>query len=261
MQAFPPIRAKKKLGQHFLHDTAIAQKIVATLTHTPTCQAVLEVGPGTGALTRWLVDSVEAPLYLVEIDPVLVAHLQKAYPNLKDRLIEKDVLKLSLANICPSPMALIGNFPYNISSQIFFKILASREQVHQVVCMIQKEVADRIVAPPGNKTYGLLSVLLQAFYKISYCFTVPPSAFVPEPKVTSAVIRLERNEVVHLACDEKLFFSVVKAGFGQRRKMLRNALRTLGKPLDHLPATLLNKRAEALHVADFVTLTQGLSKV
>ncbi len=260
MQA-PPVRTKKKLGQNFLQDITIAQKIVATLTQTHTYQAILEVGPGTGALTRWLVDSVQAPLYLVEIDPILATHLEKTYPNLKEKLIQKDFLQLHLANILPSPIALIGNFPYNISSQIFFKILTAHKQIGQVVCMIQKEVADRIVSPPGNKTYGLLSVLLQAFYKITYCFTVPPSAFIPKPKVTSAVIHLQRNTMAHLDCDEKLFFRVVKAGFGQRRKMLRNALRALGMPLQHLPTTLLNKRAEALHVADFVALTQALSKV
>lgn len=261
MQALPPVRAKKKLGQHFLHNTDISQKIVATLTPQPTYRAVVEIGPGTGALTRWLVDQIKVPLYLVEIDPKLVVYLQKAYPNLKEHLIERDFLKLSLKNLFPSPIALIGNFPYNISSQIFFKILDARQQVNQVVCMIQKEVADRVVAQPKNKIYGILSVFLQAFYKVSYCFAVSPSAFSPKPKVVSAVVRLERNQITNLACDEKLFFKVVKAGFGQRRKMLRNALRTLGKPLDHLPSTLLEKRAEALHVADFVALTQQLQKV
>ncbi len=259
MQA-SPIRPQKKLGQNFLQDTTTAQKIVATLTNTHTYQAILEVGPGTGALTRWLIDTVQAPLYLVEIDPILTTHLQKTYPNLKEKIIQKDFLQLHLEKTLPSPIALIGNFPYNISSQIFFKILTAHKQIGQVVCMIQKEVAERIVSPPGNKTYGLLSVLLQTYYKTTYSFTVPPSAFIPKPKVTSAVIHLQRNTTKHLDCDEKLFFRVVKAGFGQRRKMLRNALRTLRIPLQHLPTTLLNKRAEALHVADFVAITQALSK-
>lgn len=260
MQAFRPIRPKKRLGQHFLHDEIIAQKIVKTLTGHD-CSAIVEIGPGTGALTRWLVDYVKKPLYLIEVDPELVIGLHQAYPRLKDHIITADFLQYSLQNICTEPIALIGNFPYNISSSIFFKILANHNQVQEVVCMLQKEVAERIYAPAGSKTYGILSVLLQTFYNISYCFTVPASAFIPKPKVTSALIHLQRNTTTDLPCDESYFVTVVKAAFSQRRKMLRNALRSLGKPLEHIPDTVLKKRAEQLTSSDFIKLAQALEKL
>ena len=244
--------AKKYWGQHFLHDKNIAQKIVAALSKEP--QTLVEVGPGTGILTALLVKQYP-DLYLVEVDPALAAQLQQTYPSLQERIIRADFRKLALAQLGSRPMTVMGNFPYNISSQIFFKVLEQRQQVQEVVAMVQQEVAARLVAQPGSKVYGILSVLLQAFYDLEYLFTVGPQVFVPPPKVQSAVIRLRRNSTWQLDCDESLFFRVVKTGFQQRRKMLRNAL----KPL--LPATkqalpLLDKRAEQLAVADFVALTR-----
>jgi len=261
MFSTPHPTPNKKLGQHFLHDEVVAQRIVATLQADKTsCKAVIEIGPGTGALTRWLVKSVQHPLYLVELDKRLTSFLAEKYGNANTQIIQADFLSWSLQEATKESVAIIGNFPYNISSQIFFKILNHRAQVGEVVCMIQEEVAQRLTTPPGSKVYGLLSVLLQAFYKVSYCFGVPPTCFTPPPKVHSGVIRLVRNEVEKLDCDEKLFFQVVKAGFQQRRKMLRNALKSLGKPLENLPPNLLSKRAEALGVADFVLLTQKLEE-
>lgn len=248
--------AKKHLGQHFLHDRNIALKIVRALSkNTPT---LVEVGPGTGILTALLVQEFPS-LYLVEVDTALAAHLKQVYPAIQERVIVADFLKLPFESLWSEPVAIIGNFPYNISSQIFFKVLAYRQQVQEVVGMVQREVALRFVAEPGNKTYGILSVLLQAFYDLEYLFTVGPQVFTPPPRVQSAVIRLRRNSTQQLDCDEKLFFRVVKAGFQQRRKTLRNAL----KPL--LPAArpnlpLLDKRAEQLTVADFVVLTRHLMR-
>ncbi len=259
MSDFQQIRAKKRLGQHFLNDPNIAKKIVSKLDNKYNHKAIIEVGPGSGALTRYLIDYKKEPLYLIEIDTELASCLKKAYPSLRDRLIIADFLKFNLSNVCLGSIGIIGNFPYNISSQIFFKILSSRNQVNEVVCMIQKEVADRIAAKPSNKTYGILSVLLQAFYNISYCFVVSPSAFCPKPKVYSAVIKLERNSLENLDCDEKLFFKVVKAGFGQRRKMLGNSLGVLNISLEDIPKAVLRKRAEELSVDDFVLITKELS--
>ena len=246
--------AKKYWGQHFLRDKNIAQKIVAALgKHT---QPLIEVGPGTGILTALLVQQYP-DLYLVEVDPALAAHLKKTYPSLRERILQADFLQLALDQLWPGPVAIIGNFPYNISSQIFFKVLAHRQQVQEVVGMLQQEVAERLVAQPGSKVYGLLSVLLQAFYDLEYLFTVKPQVFAPPPKVRSAVIRLRRNSTLQLDCDEKRFFQVVKAGFQQRRKMLRNALKPL-LPATSLHLPLLDKRAEQLTVADFVALTQAI---
>lgn len=246
--------AKKYWGQHFLRDKNIAQKIVAALgKHT---QPLIEVGPGTGILTALLVQQYP-DLYLVEVDPALAAHLKKTYPSLRERILQADFLQLALDQLWPGPVAIIGNFPYNISSQIFFKVLAHRQQVQEVVGMLQQEVAERLVAQPGSKVYGLLSVLLQAFYDLEYLFTVKPQVFAPPPKVRSVVIRLRRNSTLQLDCDEKRFFQVVKAGFQQRRKMLRNALKPL-LPAASLHLPLLDKRAEQLTVADFVALTQAI---
>ena len=247
--------AKKHLGQHFLQDKNIAEQIVGALGKQPQPHTVVEVGPGPGILTELLVQQQNPALYLVEIDLALVAHLKKQYPALRERIIAADFLKIEFSQWGHGPISIIGNFPYNISSQIFFKVLGHRQQVQEVVGMLQKEVAERLVAPPGSKTYGILSVLLQAFYKLEYLFTVGPELFSPPPKVESAVIRLRRNSTQQLNCDEKLFFRVVKAGFQQRRKTLRNALKQL------LPATkqslpLLDQRAEQLSVGDFEELTR-----
>jgi 16S rRNA (adenine1518-N6/adenine1519-N6)-dimethyltransferase len=253
----PLVRAKKFLGQHFLNDQNIAQRIVESLAPDPNSN-VLEIGPGTGVLTKFLVADKSLNLKVIEIDWDSVAHLKKHYPTLQ--IIEGDFLKLDLLSIFDKSFSIIGNFPYNISSQIFFKVLEQREQVNGVVCMLQKEVADRIASPPGNKTYGILSVLLQAFYDIEYLFKVPPGVFIPPPKVMSAVIRLKRNQRQHLDCDEAQFFKVVKQGFNNRRKTLRNALKNLNLATEFSALPIFNQRAEQLSVEEFVYITQLMEK-
>jgi 16S rRNA (adenine1518-N6/adenine1519-N6)-dimethyltransferase len=253
------VRPKKHLGQHFLRDTNIALRIVESLTGHMHYNTLLELGPGTGVLTDFLVNRTDIDFRLCEIDSESAVFLRKKYPQLTDKLIEGDFLKLRLDALFGKPFGLIGNFPYNISSQIFFKVLDYKNQVPEVVCMLQKEVARRIASPPGSKEYGILSVLLQAYYTIEYLFTVPPHVFEPPPKVQSGVIRLKRNEVQVLDCDEILFFKVVKQGFNNRRKTLRNSLKPLGLPATLQPDPLLDKRAEQLSVADFVYLTQQLA--
>jgi len=246
------VRAKKHLGQHFLKDMHIANKIVDGLSGHGGYNKVLEIGPGMGVLTQFLVQKPSYTTYVIEIDTESVVYLKKHYEELTPRIIEGDFLKYDTSEIFPEPFAIIGNFPYNISSQIFFKVLQNPDQVQELVCMLQKEVAQRIASPPGNKDYGILSVLLQAFYDITYLVSVPPGAFDPPPKVQSGVIRLARNSTKALACDQKLFFRVVKTAFNQRRKTLRNALKPIGEFNEH---PLLTKRAEQLSVADFVELT------
>lgn len=247
------VRAKKFLGQHFLNDQGIAQQIVDSLLQEDHTN-VLEIGPGTGVLTKFLVQHKAINLKVIEIDWDSVAHLHKHYPSLK--VIEGDFLQLDLNEIFGDSFSIIGNFPYNISSQIFFKVLEQRDAVTQVVCMLQKEVAERIAEPPGSKTYGILSVLLQAFYSIEYLFEVSPRVFIPPPKVVSAVIRLKRNTRKSLACDEALFFKVVKQGFNNRRKTLRNALKSLNLAPEFLTLPIFDQRAERLSVDDFVHITQ-----
>jgi 16S rRNA (adenine1518-N6/adenine1519-N6)-dimethyltransferase len=247
------VRAKKHLGQHFLKDLNIAQRIVDGLSGHGGYDRVLEIGPGMGVLTQYLLTKTEFSTYVIEIDTESVAYLQKHYEELSPRIIEGDFLKFNPADFFPKPFAIIGNFPYNISSQIFFRALQIRDRIPEIVCMLQKEVAQRIASPPGSKEYGILSVLLQAFYDIDYLVSVPPGAFDPPPKVQSGVIRLRRNAVSALDCDEKLFFRVVKTAFNQRRKTLRNALKPVGEFPDH---PLLTKRAEQLSVNEFVILTQ-----
>lgn len=251
------VRPKKFLGQHFLHDQSIANQIVDALTAQVNSN-VLEIGPGTGVLTRILLTRENINLKVIEIDWDSVAHLRKHYPKLE--IIEGDFLELDLKTIFKDPFSIIGNFPYNISSQIFFKVLEQREQVNQVVCMLQKEVADRIAEPPGSKKYGILSVLLQAFYDIKYMFKVSPGVFIPPPKVMSAVIRLERNKREKLECDEALFFKVVKQGFNNRRKTLRNALKNLNLATEFSALPIFNQRAEQLSVDEFVYITQLMEK-
>jgi 16S rRNA (adenine1518-N6/adenine1519-N6)-dimethyltransferase len=250
------VRAKKSLGQHFLHDQGVARKIVESLKIEGESHPVLEIGPGMGVLTQYMVTDKKLQLKLIEIDRDSVKYLHTHYPALKSNIIEGDFLKMELTEFFPGKFSIIGNFPYNISSQIFFKVLQHRDQVDQVICMLQKEVAERIAEKHGSKTYGILSVLLQAYYDIEFLFKVPPGVFIPPPKVMSAVIRLQRNSRTHLECDEQLFVKVVKQGFNNRRKTLRNAL----KPLALLPEIsslkLLDKRAEQLSVEEFVHLTQ-----
>lgn len=250
------MRAKKYLGQHFLTDESIAQKIADSLTGR--AKSVLEIGPGMGVLTKYLVGKDDIDFRAIEIDSESVVYLHGHYPSLK--VIEGDFLKLDAAALFDGPFAVIGNFPYNISSQILFKVFENRNNVPEVVGMFQKEVAERVAAGPESKTYGILSVLLSAFYDIEYLFTVHEHVFNPPPKVKSAVIRLTRNSVSSLDCDEKKFVQVVKAGFNQRRKTLRNALKPLNIALDKVPEVLLGKRAEQLSVADFVLITKMLEE-
>ena len=253
------VRAKKHLGQHFLTDKNIAQKIVNSLQSAQLYNQVLEVGPGMGVLSDFLLEKSEYQTYLIDIDTESFLFLQKKYPHLGDKLINDDFLNLDFKSVFPSSFAIIGNFPYNISSQILFKILDNHNQVPEVVGMFQKEVAERIVAKPGNKQYGILSVFLQAYYKCEYLFTVKAGVFNPPPKVLSAVIRLSRNEIAQLDCNEKLFWQVVKAGFNQRRKTLSNALQTIIGKENQDEQKVWTLRAEQLSVADFVSLTQTIS--
>lgn len=248
------VRAKKFLGQHFLTDESIARRIVDSLS--PESHNVLEIGPGMGVLTKYLTTKADIDFHAVEIDRESVTYLHNHYPTLD--IIEGDFLKFDLSTLFHGSFAIIGNFPYNISSQILFKVFDCRDQVNEVVGMFQKEVAERVTAGPGSKTYGILSVLLSAFYNMEYLFTVNENVFNPPPKVKSAVIRLVRNDVKSLECDEKLFVQVVKAGFNQRRKTLRNALRQVGKPIDSIPEDILSKRAEQLTTDQFITITKTL---
>lgn len=250
------VSPKKHLGQHFLVDQNIAMKIVDQLTMPEGVQDVLEIGPGMGVLTQYLLQHKEYRTTVVDIDRESIAYLKEHFPALEDRIISADFLKTDLSKLFPGKFAIIGNFPYNISSQIFFKVLEHRDVVPEVVCMIQKEVAERIAAPPGSKTYGILSVLLQAFYKIEYNFTVHEHVFHPPPKVKSGVISLIRNEVKQLPCNEKLFFEVVKQSFGTRRKTLRNCLKSYNLPPEVQAQPVFDKRAEQLSVQDFIALTQ-----
>ena len=247
------VRAKKFLGQHFLKDLEVARRIAGSLVFDGR-MPVLEIGPGTGVLTQYLLRNPQIDLTCVELDRESVAYLRRLYPTLQ--LIEADFLKMDLQTLYPGPFCIIGNFPYNISSQIFFKVLDNKDRIPCVSGMIQKEVAERIAAPPGNRTYGILSVFLQAYYHIEYLFTVHEHVFDPPPKVKSAVIRLTRNEVSQLDCDEKLFRTVVKTAFNQRRKTMRNSLRAL---VDNDTALLANEifnlRPEQLGVRQFVELT------
>ena len=248
------VKPKKHLGQHFLWDKNIAQKIVEAFKPAPS-DKVLEIGPGKGVLTEYLLEYFEERLYAVEIDKESAEYLLVEYPELEKFLIEKDFLKLDMEAYFSGDVSIIGNFPYNISSQIFFKILEYRNKIPFVIGMIQKEVADRIVAPPGSKTYGILSVLLQAYYNLDILFPVGPKSFTPPPKVNSAVIRLQRNETQALDCNEKLFFSVVKQSFNQRRKIIKNSLKSFLLNLE-TENEILQKRPEQLSVDDFVEITR-----
>jgi len=246
------VRPKKHLGQHFLRDKNIAAKIVDALMSTNI--PVLEIGPGTGVLTDLLIKK-DLDFSVIEIDKESIEYLRLQYPALK--IIEGDFLEYSITQ---KKLAIIGNFPYNISSQIFFHVLDFRNQVDEVVCMLQKEVAERLASKEGNKTYGILSVLLQAYYDIEYLFKVPPGVFYPPPKVNSAVIRVRRNNVAKLSCDEIIFKKIIKQGFQNRRKTLRNALKNLNLPGPVYALTIMDKRAEQLSVNDFVLLTQAIER-
>lgn len=249
------VRAKKALGQHFLTDQSIAKTIVGALTESEV-RGVLEIGPGMGVLTQYLLQREDIDLKMVELDGESVEYLMSHYPGMPGKLYEADYLKLDIHRLFPDRYRIIGNFPYNISSQIFFKILDDKDRVPEVVCMIQKEVADRIAEAPGSKTYGILSVLLQAWYDIDYIVSVGPGAFAPPPKVKSAVIRLRRNSRTELGVDEKLFRTVVKTAFNQRRKTLRNALKPLIKEGFDTSDPVFDLRAEKLGVEEFIELAR-----
>lgn len=251
------VKAKKHLGQHFLRDLHACERIADLLSGYQDYRTVLEIGPGMGVLTQFLLRKPQFEVHVVEIDRESVDYLHEHFPDLSPRIHNYDFLRWDLRTFSTESFGLIGNFPYNISSQIFFRVLEYRNQIPEVVCMLQKEVAQRIASPPGSRDYGILSVLLQAFYDIKYHFTVPPGAFDPPPKVQSGVIRLQRNAVTQLDCNEKLFFNVVKTAFNQRRKTLRNALKPIGVIFDH---PLLEKRAEQLGVAEFVDITQTIER-
>lgn len=249
------IKPKKRFGQHFLIDQNIAHKIVESLgSKVPD---VLEIGPGTGVLTQYLLERQELNLHVIEIDRDSVAYLQEHFPQINN-IWSEDFLKSDISQKFSGNFSIIGNFPYNISSQIFFRVLDMRNRVPEVVGMIQKEVAQRIASKHGNKTYGIMSVLLQTFYEIEYLFTVSEQVFNPPPKVKSAVIRLKRNERMELPCDEKFFIKVVKSAFNLRRKMLRNSLKNI---CENLPDKFAELRPEQLSVQDFIDLTCAIENL
>ncbi|MDD2797891.1 MAG: 16S rRNA (adenine(1518)-N(6)/adenine(1519)-N(6))-dimethyltransferase RsmA [Bacteroidales bacterium] len=253
------VRPKKFLGQHFLKDLSIADRIAETLSEFKQ-YPTLEIGPGMGVLTNFLL-AREHDLTVVEIDRESVPYLQEHFPQLDGKIIEADFLKMDLDKLFEGPFCIIGNYPYNISSQIFFKVIDYKDKIPCCSGMIQKEVAERMAAGPGSKTYGILSVLMQAWYNIEYLFTVSEHVFDPPPKVKSAVIRMTRNEVTHLECDEKLFKTVVKTAFNQRRKTMRNSLKPLlGKDCEIYPLPIFDLRPEQLSVAQFIDLTIMIDK-
>lgn len=250
------VRPKKSLGQHFLTDQSIAKRIVDQLS--PDVETVIEVGAGTGVLTQYMVNDIMEKFFVIEIDTESIDYLKVHFPMLGDHLIHGDFLRADLNQYGGQNMAVIGNFPYNISSQIFFQVLKHKELVVEVVGMVQKEMAERMAAKEGNKTYGILSVLMQAWYDIDYLFTVHENVFNPPPKVKSAVIRMRRNATTDLGCDEKLFVTIVKQAFNQRRKTMRNSLRPLINP-SIIENEVFNKRPEQLSVHEFIELTNFIS--
>lgn len=245
------VRAKKYLGQHFLTDHSIAQNIVNNLSPQKT---ILEIGPGMGVLTQFIIER-ESELFVVELDKESVSYLHHHYPSLKNHIISGDFLKLPIEQLFDHQIGLIGNFPYNISSQILFKVLEHKNCITEIVGMFQKEVAERISSKPCKKSYGILSVFIQCYYDVEYLFTVDEDVFDPPPKVKSAVIRLKRNQRQNLPCDEQKFIKVVKTAFGMRRKTLRNALKSLTLLNENSVEKYLNQRAEQLSVEDFFKLT------
>lgn len=251
------VKPKKHLGQHFLKDESIARRIAEEVSDTS--KNVLEIGPGMGVLTKYLLkrESIK-DLRVVEIDRESVEYLNNNYPELRNKIFSEDFLRMNLKEVFNENYTICGNFPYNISSQILFKVFDNKSLVDEVVGMFQKEVAQRVASEPGNKVYGILSVLLRAYYDIEYLFTVDEDVFFPPPKVKSGVIRLKRNNIEKIDCDEALFLKVVKTGFNQRRKMLRSSLKPLNMDLSNVPQELLSKRAEQLSVNDFIYLTNQI---
>ena len=250
------VTPKKSLGQHFLIDEIVAERIVNSITSNK--NPVLEIGPGMGVLTHFLINSNDKGFKVVEIDVESVLYLQKKYPSLS--IISGDFLKLNLSDIFEDKITIIGNFPYNISSQILFKVLENKDIVTELVGMFQKEVAERIASKPGKKMYGILSVLLQAFYDIEYLFTVDEHLFIPPPQVKSGVIRMVRNSNKKLQCNESLFKNVVKTAFNQRRKTLRNSLKSFTFNEDFKNSPIFSKRPEQLSVEEFEKICAKVSK-
>lgn len=254
------VRPKKNLGQHFLTDANIARRIADTIDEFAMLP-ILEVGPGTGMLTQHLLEKSDN-LKVVEIDRESIAYLNENFPQLHGNIIEQNFLTMNFSDYWDTPFCVIGNYPYNISSQIFFKILDNKDIIPCCTGMIQKEVAERMAASPGTKAYGILSVLMQAWYDIEYLFTVNEGAFNPPPKVKSSVIRLIRNDRTKLGCNEKLFKSVVKVCFNQRRKMIRNPIKALLPQGTSLPDFhLLTKRPEQLSISQFEELTNWVEHI
>jgi 16S rRNA (adenine1518-N6/adenine1519-N6)-dimethyltransferase len=250
-----PVRAKKHLGQHFLTDENIAKKIVEAMLNEESQSALIEIGPGTGVLTKYLIDKPN--FFALDVDRDSIAYLKETYPLHINKIVECDFLKKDLNEVVgDQKFNIIGNFPYNISSQIMFRVLENRNKVDLVVGMFQKEVAERMAEKPGTKAYGILSVLLQAFYDIEYLFTVHENVFSPPPKVKSAVIKLKRNAVQKLDCDEVIFKQVVKTTFNQRRKTIRNSIKPMLSSVIESSSYLFDKRPEQLSVAEFVELTK-----
>ena len=254
------VRAKKHLGQHFLKDKAICEKIANQFSGFNDCKKVIEIGPGMGALSDFLIARGDLNLWLLDIDDESIDFLKNKYPELNDRILFGDFLRMDLKKLMgEEPFSVVGNFPYNISTQILFKCLEYRNQIPEIMGMFQKEVAVRIAEKPGSKEYGITSVLFQAFYDIHYCFTVDEHVFIPPPKVKSGVIRCTRNNREQLDCDEKLFFQVVKMAFNQRRKTLRNSLKQLLRGRE-LPEVYTNERPEKLSVDQFIELTKFIAE-
>ncbi len=250
------VRPKKHLGQHFLIDLSIAHRVSDSLTGFGNYRQVIEVGPGTGALTRFLLERKEFLTSVVEVDSESVEYLKEYFPQLNGRIYSEDFLRMKIGQLFDGPLAVVGNFPYNISSQIVFKVIENRDQVPEMVGMFQKEMAERIAEPPGSKAYGIISVLTQAFYDVEYLFTVHENVFNPPPKVKSAVIRLKRNNRNEMGCDPKFFIQVVKTAFNQRRKTIRNSIKSLNPERSEHP--YFDLRPERLSVEQFVELTNFL---
>lgn len=253
------VRAKKYLGQHFLKDAVVAEQIVSFLSAD--AKNILEIGPGKGILTRFLFQRNDAEVKVIEIDFEAVQHLLKLFPEQKKNILHQDFLETDMKNIFPDTFSIIGNFPYNISSQIVFRVLENKDRVDEVIGMFQKEVAQRIVSPPGNRDYGILSVFVQAFYDVEIVMSLNEEDFIPPPKVKSAVIRLRRNRQNKLKSDEKIFFRVVKTAFNQRRKKLSNALSSLIPKNKPKGFPYLDLRAEALNWKQFDELTVLIEKL
>ena len=253
------IRAKKHLGQHFLKDKGICEKIANQLCNHQNCKNVVEIGPGMGALSDFLIARGDLNLWLLDVDTESIDYLRNRYTELSDHIILGDFLRMDLKELMGAEsFCVVGNFPYNISTQILFKCLEQRNQIPEIMGMFQKEVAVRVAEKPGSKEYGITSVLLQAFYDIHYCFTVDEHVFIPPPKVKSGVIRCTRNNRENLGCNEKLFFQVVKMAFNQRRKTLRNSLKQMLRSRE-LPAVFTNERPEKLSVDQFIELTKFIA--